>query len=1368
MISRLLWALFSVGLVGPVWAKDQGEPRGSLPVLQYLGARASRMEAALPPLPDNLPAWESRRAQVQRALAELLGLPAREPMRAKTLASRTEGDVVVEDVIYLWAEHCYVPGIVVRPVRTNGRLPALVVPPGFGGSSKALDEGYYKPFVIQMARNGYVILFFDDPSFGDRRAPLAAWYAATSANGTQGMGIQVFDTLRGLDFLLTRQEVDPARIGVAGLCQGSEQAWLAAALEDRFQIAVPVCGTTTFTDWARMPGYEGVNLSSADPHLKSVLRFTDWPEIGACIAPRPLFIASNSGDNWWPEAGYNKVVSTVQKIYQLYGKPERFAHLRDLRSHSLTPYLPELSPWIDLHLKALPGDATTAPQPCGEASADADLNPLRYLQRQIVRKVEALPERFSNEQDWHRYRLSLTRWLREACVIKDLHPGAAICRGSEKTNDLTIEKMVIGQDQDLALSVKIYQRSSAPAARQPALILSYADGQSATCPAVMNCIRAWTQDGYLVAVPEHASTDPSSSRPTTSVVSLYGAGDTTGLSPMAMRVWDDLAALRVLRERSDVGSIGVVGLGAGGADAAITAALDEQVAAVAAVGAITVRDWIEKVAPNNYHIMPYLPDMMATTDWQYIYSAALPRPVLIVDATDRANWPAEAYFRVQRMAEQVALLQGAAQHLTFHTATSPWGVEEIRDWLKRTLPLPKRTAGQAPIPGRSTPARGRAPAHEPVPVFTTKETAAYQPKGPADCFRQISLEYNSGPRPEFSAGRAFEPAVLENYFSQADAVAYAEFCQRIHLSGVLLLAVPQGGYTTYLQTKVGEPYPYLKSHDFDFLGRVIQECHRRNISVFGYLCIGWNFKAQRDFPEEFPAPGPNAIPTLNGRFGDQVIQYARELLSNYPIDGLRTDILDHNTQARSAGDLAFYRERYGEEMPQTYPSWEREQDFRLASISRFVRRFHEACKQTKPAVPIWHNWFNYKNVADLREAGLVDIAYEEFADPFSTLFVKGLFGTRGMISGKLLQNPQRRLCLALGGRAYDYFPVDRRSALPTRELIAEFQAGRGYYGKDSPHWVPRGMDWFDDDLAPFYAMVEQIEPYLVDADPVSPIAIVFSEASRFRFPQWSRGPVVSPLKGLCEYYLGHNEPVAFLSSFQLPRQNLARFKVLVVPDMGGMKPDEMHALTEYARHGGQVLLTGEATLHDESGRPLANFAMAEECGLDFVGTNRGTIQIQPTSDWNGRLLPREMTNVVFVTSRRRSGHTLASLLGEGKSWPLIHVNPTGTGRFAYVASNASRELTTAVIDYLRGPQPVVTSPPEKQVLLTRQAQAGRWILHLIGEGDYDVFIRSDYAAPKRVAALYPTSGWRADLRLAEAGAQIEVRGEAHDRLAVLE
>jgi len=103
------------------------------------------------------------------------------------------------------------------------------------------------------------------------------------------------------------------------------------------------------------------------------------------------------------------------------------------------------------------------------------------------------------------------------------------------------------------------------------------------------------------------------------------------------------------------------------------------------VGAITLRDWAQQVAPKLGgfdRIMPYLPDIMATTDLHYVYAAAAPRPLLLVDATDRANWPAVAYERVRKTAEGVYGLHGAAGALTTQAPQSPWGVQEVRQWLR--------------------------------------------------------------------------------------------------------------------------------------------------------------------------------------------------------------------------------------------------------------------------------------------------------------------------------------------------------------------------------------------------------------------------------------------------------------------------------------------------------------------------------------------------------------------------------------------------------------------------------------------------------------------------------------------------------------
>ncbi len=668
------------------------EPASRSAVMRHLAQRASRMAAELPAMPRDRAAWEKRRELVRRQLSQILGLPSREPMRAKILATRQEGDLVVEDVMYLWAERAYVSANVVRPAgpvqpgSARQPLPAIVMPPGWLGE---LKYEYYSTFVYHTARKGYLVIFIDDPHVGKRVAPCAGLYGAAGAAGTQVMGIQVFDTLRALDYLLARPDVDPERIGVAGLCQGSEQTWLAAALEDRFKIAVPVCGTTTYEEWVRMPISVPTDLSDPSPYLAGILRWTDWHETNACIAPRPVFIASNSGDNWWPVSGYNKVIETLNQAFAFYGQAERFRHLCELRSHSLTPFIPELSPWIDRHLKDLPGSRSTSPKPCGEPIAP-DFSMLRYCQRRIARQTEAMPQSFADPGAWRQFRQPLVQWLREACDLKGLQPGPAQVESRQVADGLARETVKLPQALGLSDPALVIFAESPASPSRPAVVLSHDSLQCMTDADVLKFAAALARDGYLVCIPEHVSTHRASRRHLPHFISLYGAGDTVELSPLAMRVWDDWCAVSCLRQRADVAGqpIAVVGLGIGGVDAAICAALDPQIAACGVVGAITVRDWAEQVAPawNKFdRIMPYLPDLAVKADLQHIYAAIAPRPLLLADATDRPNWPEAAFERVSRMAASVYTLHGSRQRLTAAPARSTWGVEEVRAWLRTAL-----------------------------------------------------------------------------------------------------------------------------------------------------------------------------------------------------------------------------------------------------------------------------------------------------------------------------------------------------------------------------------------------------------------------------------------------------------------------------------------------------------------------------------------------------------------------------------------------------------------------------------------------------------------------------------------------------------
>jgi hypothetical protein len=157
-----------------------------------------------------------------------------------------------------------------------------------------------------------------------------------------------------------------------------------------------------------------------------------------------------------------------------------------------------------------------------------------------------------------------------------------------------------------------------------------------------------------------------------------------------MRVRDDMSVFRHLQQRLgiDVSRIAMVGLGLGGVDGAIFAAVEPGIAALGVTGAITVRDWADKVAAHENEFndwAPYLPEVTLQTDLQYVYSSIAPRPLLLVDGTYRKLWPASGYQRVSEMADRIFKLYDKPDALTKQPALSGWGIEEIRQWLGRVL-----------------------------------------------------------------------------------------------------------------------------------------------------------------------------------------------------------------------------------------------------------------------------------------------------------------------------------------------------------------------------------------------------------------------------------------------------------------------------------------------------------------------------------------------------------------------------------------------------------------------------------------------------------------------------------------------------------
>lgn len=136
--------------------------------------------------------------------------------------------------------------LVARPARLR-RYPAVLVQHFLGGSK---DEPTVLALMSGLAARGYLAAAIDGRYRGERAKGTdllqAIDRALTTGQGHPWLIDTVFDILRTVDYLQTRVDADPNRIGLVGISEGGIETWMAAAADERIKVAVPALGVTRF------------------------------------------------------------------------------------------------------------------------------------------------------------------------------------------------------------------------------------------------------------------------------------------------------------------------------------------------------------------------------------------------------------------------------------------------------------------------------------------------------------------------------------------------------------------------------------------------------------------------------------------------------------------------------------------------------------------------------------------------------------------------------------------------------------------------------------------------------------------------------------------------------------------------------------------------------------------------------------------------------------------------------------------------------------------------------------------------------------------------------------------------------------------
>lgn len=640
--------------------------------------------------PRTAAAVKQMQAQVREGLrrsCHLDGFPQGD-LRAETKDVIDEGDHVVEVVCFQSWPGVYVTGVLYRP-KARGRYPAILYLMGHG--VEAAQSG---SLGVPMARHGYV--FFAVDVFGGAERgeilPGSGYHGgAPGASlwlcGTPLSGLQVHDNRRALDYLCSRPDVDPERLGVTGASGGGTATLHLAAFDTRVRCAVPSSAApVTSAEWYwrhhcvcdTLPGH---------------FDFADENRLIATVAPRPLlFIYPSEDTPGQTEESLTKAHDFAVRAYGLLGAAGALRFRRVEGPHGYaTGGLDVMLGWFNRWLK---GEGDGSPTPIGPPGPDGQpmqamryrcfpndarppdfLTPAAFMRQRSAEWAAKFPRPPGSAEAWRELRPRLAQSLEAILHLRPAVETQAEPAGPPEIDGAwRVERLILSPEPDLVVPMALFMPLAASAPVSCLVVLSPGG-------------KGEVLDGPWLALAQER-------RLALAALDLRGMGETgdgSGEGYLQARFHDlclssvelghpllgqwltDLrAALDALRARPDLDAqrFYCLGLQETGLLALFAAALDERLAGAAAFGTLASylsplgfgRPFMykeEQPLGGLHSLVPFVPNLLSIGDVLHFAALVAPRPLVLAEAVRgdgspiHPRWMQEGFYFTERVYQQL-------------------------------------------------------------------------------------------------------------------------------------------------------------------------------------------------------------------------------------------------------------------------------------------------------------------------------------------------------------------------------------------------------------------------------------------------------------------------------------------------------------------------------------------------------------------------------------------------------------------------------------------------------------------------------------------------------------------------------------------
>lgn len=515
--------------------------------------------------------WLNRQALVKEKLLKLVGpFPEKTPLNARITGVLYKDGYRVEKIVYESMPNFYVTGCLFIPDKINGKVPAVLNV--IGHNQEAFRAELYQRVFLNLVRKGIIVLAIDPVGQGEH-----VQYYDSSINfssigytviehcylgnqcflsGVSPCRYFIWDGIRGIDYLLTRDDVDPERIGVTGFSGGGTITAYIAAFDDRVSVSVACSWSTASRRQLETKGVQDAETI----FVRGVAEGITFEDLLEVRAPKPTLLTFVSRDQYLSIQGARESFREAKKAYTLLGNENNLDLVEDDFEHWMTPKIRLKIYEFFIHHFDLPVDPAEEEVPILPA-AELTVTPSGQISTSLGGDmVFDVNKRETQEliKNLEKSRKDIARHLSGVLVkakdisgyaVSEVSEYEAFLNGRYQREGYTLGKYAIKGQGDYVIPLLLFVPDG-NAGKHPALVYLHPEGKAAgALPG--GEIEKLVRKGYIVAAVDIMGTGETRNTATRQLGPGYTAV-LIGRSVVGIQAGDIVRTVGYLKSRDDV------------------------------------------------------------------------------------------------------------------------------------------------------------------------------------------------------------------------------------------------------------------------------------------------------------------------------------------------------------------------------------------------------------------------------------------------------------------------------------------------------------------------------------------------------------------------------------------------------------------------------------------------------------------------------------------------------------------------------------------------------------------------------------------------------------------------------------------------